>query len=361
RRRGGPGRRARSPGPALRRAGGPAGRSRRARARYLRRSRRRPRDDHGRRGGGPALGGGGRARRRRHPLFRGRRGRRAAGRARDALPPRADADDDLLVIAGDARARLLAHRGRQGGRRGAGEPSAAARAPGRGRRSHAPAPGAQGLRDAVSPGSGRTRATMRAVVFHGPEDLRDEVLPVPEPAAGEIVLRIDAALTCGTDVKVRRRGHPVMIPRVPTVFGHEFSGTVTAVGAGVSRVREGDRVAAANSAPCGECRPCLAQRPNLCEDLLFVNGAYGEYIALPPRLVAKNIVRLQRLTAARAAISARSPMGAVPTSRSTRQDVPRCGSRRWPPWVAEAAWYSLVVARPEQRCRWILGGRITRN
>src|SRR5204862_440138 len=88
-----------------------------------------------------------------------------------------------------------------------------------------------------------------------------------EPARGEIVVRIDAALTCGTDVKVRRRGHPVMIPRVPTVFGHEFSGTVTAVGAGVSRVREGDRVAAANSAPCGECRPCLAQRPNLCEDL----------------------------------------------------------------------------------------------
>ncbi len=127
---------------------------------------------------------------------------------------------------------------------------------------------------------------MRAVVFHGPGDLRDEVLPIPEPAAGEIVLRVDAALTCGTDVKVRRRGHPVMIPHVPTVFGHEFAGTVTAVGAGVSRVREGDRVAAANSAPCGECRPCLARRPNLCEDLLFVNGAYGEYIALPPRLVA---------------------------------------------------------------------------
>jgi len=144
---------------------------------------------------------------------------------------------------------------------------------------------------------------MRAVVFHGPGDLRDEVLPIPEPAAGEIVLRVDAALTCGTDVKVRRRGHPVMIPHVPTVFGHEFAGTVSAVGAGVSRVREGDRVAAANSAPCGECRPCLARRPNLCEDLLFVNGAYGEYIALPPRLVATNVVRLDRVAAARAAFA----------------------------------------------------------
>ena len=94
-----------------------------------------------------------------------------------------------------------------------------------------------------------------------------------------------------------------MIPRVPTVFGHEFAGTVAAVGAGVSRVREGDRLAAANSAPCGECRPCLARRPNLCEDLLFVNGAYGEYIALPPRLVANNVVRLRHISAARAAFA----------------------------------------------------------
>ncbi len=146
-------------------------------------------------------------------------------------------------------------------------------------------------------------STMRALVFHGPGDLRDEILPVPTPGRGEVVLHIDAALTCGTDVKVRRRGHPVMLPRVPTVFGHEFAGTVAAVGAGVSTVREGDRLAAANSAPCGECRPCLARRPNLCEDLLFVNGAYGEYIALPSRLVAKNVVRLCRVTAARAAFA----------------------------------------------------------
>jgi L-iditol 2-dehydrogenase len=145
---------------------------------------------------------------------------------------------------------------------------------------------------------------MRAVVFHGPGDLRFEEVPVPTPAPGEVVLRIEAALTCGTDVKTLRRGHPVMIPRVPTVFGHEFAGTVTAVGAGVRRVAEGDRLAAANSAPCAECALCLAGRPNLCEDLLFVNGAYGEYIALPPRLVARNVVRLASTTpAARAAFA----------------------------------------------------------
>jgi L-iditol 2-dehydrogenase len=139
---------------------------------------------------------------------------------------------------------------------------------------------------------------MRAMVFHGPGDLRAEELPVPTPARGEVVLKIEAALTCGTDVKTLRRGHPVMIPRVPTVFGHEFAGTVTAVGAGVRGVREGDRAVAANSAPCGGCPLCLAGRPNLCEDLLFVNGAYGEYIALPPRLVATNLVRLGPATPA---------------------------------------------------------------
>ena len=127
-------------------------------------------------------------------------------------------------------------------------------------------------------------STMRAMVFHGPGDLRAEQWPVPEPRRGEVVLKIEAALTCGTDVKTLRRGHPVMIPRVPTVFGHEFAGTVAAVGA--------------NSAPCRACALCRAGRANLCEDLLFVNGAYGEFIALPARLVALNLVRLQPGTVA---------------------------------------------------------------
>jgi L-iditol 2-dehydrogenase len=131
---------------------------------------------------------------------------------------------------------------------------------------------------------------VRAQVFYGPGDLRFEDAPVPEPAPGEVVLRIEAALTCGTDVKTLRRGHPVMIPHVPTIFGHEFAGTVAAVGSGVRGVQPGDRAVAANSAPCGACAACRRGRPNLCDDLLFVNGAYAEYIALPPRLVTENLV-----------------------------------------------------------------------
>jgi len=145
---------------------------------------------------------------------------------------------------------------------------------------------------------------MRAQVFYGPGDLRFEDIPVPEPEPGGLVVRVEAALTCGTDVKTLRRGHPVMIPHVPTVFGHELAGVVTAVGRGAPGVKEGDRIVAANSAPCGRCPLCAANRPNLCEDLLFVNGAYGEYIALPPRLVARNVVGIgPRLAASSAAFA----------------------------------------------------------
>lgn len=131
---------------------------------------------------------------------------------------------------------------------------------------------------------------MKAIVFHGPGDLRYQEIPVPEPEAGEVVVKVQAALTCGTDVKTFRRGHPVMIPTIPTVFGHELAGTVVARGRGVNHVREGDPVVPANSAPCEECPLCRSGRPNLCEDLLFVNGAFGEYMPLPARLVEKNLV-----------------------------------------------------------------------
>ena len=145
---------------------------------------------------------------------------------------------------------------------------------------------------------------MRAQVFHGPGDLRFEEVPLPEPEPGGLLVRVEAALTCGTDVKTLRRGHPVMIPRVPTVFGHELAGVVAAAGRGVRSVKEGDRIVAANSAPCGQCRLCAAGRPNLCEDLLFVNGAYGEHIALPARLVARNVVAIgPKLAASSAAFT----------------------------------------------------------
>lgn len=129
---------------------------------------------------------------------------------------------------------------------------------------------------------------MTAAVLYGKEDVRIERVPVPVPAAGEIVVHVGAALTCGTDLKIYRRGYHAKMLDLPTLFGHEMAGTVSAVGDGVTRFRIGDRVVALNSAPCGECFYCERNQPNLCEDLLFNNGAYAEFIRIPARIVVKN-------------------------------------------------------------------------
>ncbi|HUO85540.1 MAG TPA: alcohol dehydrogenase catalytic domain-containing protein [Thermoanaerobaculia bacterium] len=131
----------------------------------------------------------------------------------------------------------------------------------------------------------------RIVYLTGPEriELREE--PVPEPGEGEIVIRITAATTCGTDVKVfRRGGHPRML-RAPSPFGHEVTGTVLAAGAGVKKWREGDAVIVANSASCGECRPCREERQNLCETLEYLNGAFAEYLRVPRRFADRSTYR----------------------------------------------------------------------
>lgn len=133
---------------------------------------------------------------------------------------------------------------------------------------------------------------MKAAVLYGREDLRIEQVPVPVPGPGEIVVQVRAALTCGTDLKVYRRGYHARMLRPPIPFGHEMAGTVHSVGLGVTAFRPGDRVVALNSAPCGECYFCRKGQENLCDDLIFNNGAYAEYFLIPARIVAKNTLLL---------------------------------------------------------------------
>lgn len=133
---------------------------------------------------------------------------------------------------------------------------------------------------------------MTAAVLHGREDLRIEQVPMPKAGPGEIVVRVHAALTCGTDLKVYRRGYHARMLKPPIPFGHELAGTVHEVGKGVSAFRRGDRVVALNSAPCGECYYCRHDQENLCDNLLFNNGAYAEYLLIPARIVAKNTLRI---------------------------------------------------------------------
>jgi L-iditol 2-dehydrogenase len=130
---------------------------------------------------------------------------------------------------------------------------------------------------------------MRAGVLVEPGRL--EVIDVDRPIAGpdEVVLRVHAALTCGTDLKAFRRGHPKW--PMPTRFGHEFSGVLAEVGGQVGRFREGDAVMAAPTGPCGECFWCARRQENLCETIMpeMVLGGYAEYVKLPARVVRSNL------------------------------------------------------------------------
>jgi L-iditol 2-dehydrogenase len=145
--------------------------------------------------------------------------------------------------------------------------------------------------------------TMRAAILHGARDVRVERVAVPRPGPGEILIRVRAALTCGTDAKVYRRGYHARMIVPPSPFGHEVAGVIEEVGPGVVDWKTGTDVVAANSAPCGECRPCRRGRPSLCDDLLFWNGAYAEMACLPARIVAKNLLPLDGVAYHRAAMT----------------------------------------------------------
>ncbi len=133
---------------------------------------------------------------------------------------------------------------------------------------------------------------MRAAIYHAPGDVRIEEVEPSEPGDGEVLIRVDAALTCATDAKAYRRGHPVLLGPAPTRFGHEYAGTVIAAGSGVM-FAPGDRVAGANSAPCDRCEACLRGQEPLCQSLFpLLNGAYAEQLLVPRHIAAINLHRL---------------------------------------------------------------------
>jgi L-iditol 2-dehydrogenase len=133
---------------------------------------------------------------------------------------------------------------------------------------------------------------MLAALLYGPQHVVLEDIPLPTVGDGDVLIRVTAATTCGTDLKVFLQGGHARMITLPAVFGHEFSGTIAAVGKKVTGLREGMRVVANNSAPCHACYYCLRQLPNLCDDLLFINGAYAEYIVVPERIVRTNLLPL---------------------------------------------------------------------
>jgi L-iditol 2-dehydrogenase len=134
---------------------------------------------------------------------------------------------------------------------------------------------------------------MRAAVLYGREDMKIEQVDIPSLAEDEVLVRVEVALTCGTDLKVWKQGsHPRMI-QPPALFGHELAGVVETKGSAVNGgVRAGMRVVPSNSAPCNVCMYCRKGQPNLCEDLLFNNGAYAQFIRIPGRIVRQNMLEI---------------------------------------------------------------------
>ncbi len=130
--------------------------------------------------------------------------------------------------------------------------------------------------------------TMLAAVLYGKEHVQLERVPIPEPGSGDLLVRVRTALTCGTDIKVFQRGYHARMIVPPALFGHEMAGDIVALGHQVRGFELGQRVVAANSAPCLQCFYCRRGRVNLCEDLLFNNGAYAEFIRIPERIVRLN-------------------------------------------------------------------------
>lgn len=131
---------------------------------------------------------------------------------------------------------------------------------------------------------------MTAAVLYGKEDLKIEKVAVPPVGEGEVLVKVQVALTCGTDLKVYKRGYHARMIVPPALFGHEFAGIIEETGPNVRGFSKGMRVVALNSAPCGQCFYCSKHQENLCEDLLFNNGAYAEYIRVPRRIVEVNML-----------------------------------------------------------------------
>lgn len=126
-------------------------------------------------------------------------------------------------------------------------------------------------------------------MLYGIGDLRVEDVEVPEVDAGEVLVRVKAATTCGTDLKILQRGYVEKVIKLPTIFGHEWAGDVVEVGEGLDWPRKGMRVRAGNSAPCLRCIMCRRGRYNLCENMIWLWGAYAEYIKVPARMVLVNM------------------------------------------------------------------------
>jgi L-iditol 2-dehydrogenase len=131
---------------------------------------------------------------------------------------------------------------------------------------------------------------MRVARWYSNQDVRIEEIPVPQIGPGELLVRVEACGICGSDVIEWYR-----LNRAPLVLGHEISGQIVAVGKGVTRYKEGDRVSAAHHVPCNICHYCLSDNQTVCDTLRQTNfdpGGFAEYVRLPVINVDRGVFQL---------------------------------------------------------------------
>lgn len=129
---------------------------------------------------------------------------------------------------------------------------------------------------------------MKAAIYYGPMDVRIEDVAIPQITDEDVLIRTRVSLTCGTDVKTYKRGHPSF--KQGDFFGHEVAGDIIQVGKNVHFFKEGMRVVTHNTAPCGTCFYCKRGRPDgLCENKVRIIGGHSEYVLVPGRIVKQNM------------------------------------------------------------------------
>ncbi|MGO9378262.1 MAG: alcohol dehydrogenase catalytic domain-containing protein [Dissulfurispiraceae bacterium] len=188
---------------------------------------------------------------------------------------------------------------------------------------------------------------MKAVYLTQPGTFEIKEVHTPMPSPGEVLVRIKAALTCGTDLKAFLRGHP-LIP-MPGLFGHEFSGIIEETGKGVRKLKVGDEVMAVHTAPCLACKFCTKKLYNLCENIMNTKilGAFAEHIVIPQHILRQNVyIKPPHLSFEEAAflepraMALLQPQGrggkSIEAHRSTLKEksMRRSFSPRWPAFAA---------------------------
>ncbi len=136
----------------------------------------------------------------------------------------------------------------------------------------------------------KARQSMRVAVYYSNDDIRLEERPRPEPGPGELLMRVEASGICGSDVMEWYRK-----PKAPLVLGHEVSGVVEQVGAGLTRFATGDRIATTHHVPCNDCRYCRRNLHNVCESMHHTNfdpGGFSEFVRLPAVNVERGTFKL---------------------------------------------------------------------